>query len=45
MKSLAAAGLVAACVWAGLTYPLIALGALLIFAVIGGTYEILRTQK
>lgn len=45
MKLAAAAGLIAVCVWAGTTFPLIALTALLAFAVIGATYEAIRTQK
>ena len=45
MKPLAAAGLVLACVWAGFTYPILALTALLAFAAIGATYELIRTQK
>ena len=45
MKPLATAGLVLACVYVGATFPVFALVALLTFAVIGATYEILRTQK
>ncbi len=45
MKPLATAGLVAACVWAGFNYPVIALTALLTFALFGATYELVRTQK
>lgn len=45
MKPLATAGLVAACVYAGYSFPIIALTALLAFALIGATYELIRTQK
>lgn len=45
MKLAAVAGLIAVCVWAGMTYPLIALTGLLVFATIGATYEAIRTQK
>lgn len=45
MKPLAATSLVLACVWAGATFPILALAALLVFAALGATYEILRTTK
>jgi len=45
MRPLATAGLVAACVWAGFSFPIIALTALLAFALMGATYEAIRTQK
>lgn len=44
MRALAAAALVAACVYVGFTYPILALTALFIFAAIGTTYELLRKQ-
>ena len=45
MKPLATAGLVLACVYVGFTFPVLALTGLLAFAVIGATYELIRTQK
>ena len=45
MKLAAVAGLIAVCVWAGTTFPVLALTGLFIFAVIGATYEAIRTQK
>lgn len=45
MRSVAAGGLVAACVYVGFTFPVLALTALLIFAALGTTYELIRTKK
>lgn len=42
MKPLAACGLVAACVYVGATFPVLALTALLIFAAIGAVCEVVR---
>lgn len=42
MKPLATAGLVAACVYVGSTFPVLALTALLAFALFGAVYEVIR---
>ncbi len=45
MKPFATAALVAACVWAGYSFPVLALAVLLALALFGATYELVRTQK
>lgn len=42
MKLAAVAGLIAVCVWAGYSFPVLALTGLFIFAVVGGVCEVVR---
>lgn len=45
MKLTAVAGLLVACVWVGVTHPVLALAALGAFTVIGTAYEFVRAGK
>lgn len=42
MKLAAVAGLIAVCVWAGYSFPVLAIAVLLVFAAIGAIYEAVR---
>lgn len=45
MNALAAGALVAACVYVGISHPLIALTALIVFAVAGAIYDLSKDPE